>query len=391
MAAIVDDGEFIVHDFDGTFYLVGNQGEIEEDLAYRYVLIRQSDANVFQLGRATDLGTAGAAIKRTIRLNYWYLLSITDEHAITPEVARRCAYMRVLGLCKGWGDIQNRPADHNCQYNDVRIVNDNDMVEVPVAVAGRIPDAHTDPTIGRNHTNAIPNYGDAIEVAWRTSVKLKLMNIVCIIAFFMRTRGHHYVDEMMERYIAVWRKCLYDEDNPGISWQHLAHHCFHFLYPDVLDGVWLNACEAATCAGALVKRVNSYPAGIAAIGAVSTGASDIAIVFPAIRTLVPDAFEELDRCEKLAASNRWAGSVNRRYYGAPNIIVDEKKLGSLAAVIVASYDGIVNTAPLKDSRALQRVAANARLTGALISQMIQKAITDDRMVDPLFIEPAVED
>jgi hypothetical protein len=374
--------DFVANEFDGHYYLVGQQGETEEDLTYRHVDIRQADSVAFRLNGVTDYGTNGIRISNTLRMNYWLLGTIAGDKAVTMEQARKISYLRVLALSKGWGDIGNRPAEHNVMYNDVKIVDDAKEYNVPSAYAAQ---GGPDP-VDRGHAHAIPNF--AADAVWRIEARTKLMNVVCIVAYFMRSRGHHWLEDMDERYVAVWRKSLYDEDNIGLVWALVAHHALHFIYPDILDQVWVNAVDRARCAGTLIKRVNCYPAGVAALGAVSSGASDISIVFPAIRNLVPEAFEELDRCESLVQAHRWAGSINRRYYAAPNVVVDEKKIGSLAAVILAAYEGVASSAPLKNSKALQRVAGNAKLTGSLIAQMIQKAVTDERMVDPLFIEAA---
>jgi hypothetical protein len=393
MADARDDVEFVINDFDGNFYLVGQQGETEEDLSYRHVYINQAAAGSFALGTATDLTVPAnrLALRQVIRLNYWHLVSIVGDKEVTMEEARRMAYLRAMGISKGWGDLAGNVAAHNVQFNDVHIVTDATTFAVPNAKGGALPDDHTGDTIARGIAHPVPGYGDALDVQWRNDVKLKILNIVCIIAFFMRTRGHHWLPDMQERYTKVWRKCLYEEDGPGVPWSKLAHHVFHFMYPDILDKVWVNACNTARCAGALIKRVDSYPAGIAAVGAVESGAADVSIVFPAIKNLIPEAFEELERCVREAKAHRWAGSINRRYYGAPDVVVNEKRLGALAAVILAAYEGVAKNAPLIDSDALKRVAANAMITGSLISQMIQKAITDDRMIDPLFLEAAEEE
>lgn len=386
---------YVAHDYDGNYYLVGQQGEIEEDLSYRYVYVTQTDARVFTLGTASDLTTVPvqAAVQRTLRLNYWHLMSLDGDKVLTPEIARRCAWFRTMGLLKGWGDTGQNQAARNCLYNDVHVVPDGTTFQITADQlrAGPLSQAErtTGGTVARGVAVEIPLYDGANDAGWRAVTKVKLLNIVCLIAFFMRTRGHHFIEDMLARYQAIWRKCLYEEDNPGVEWAHIAHTCFHFIYPDVLDNIWTTAVQGALCAGALVKRIDSACAGVAAVGAVSSGAADIAIVFPAIRGLVPDAFEELKRCEDAIERHRWTGSINRRFYGGPDLTPNEKKLGALAAVILAAYEGVANNAPLKDSKALKRVAANAAITGALIAQMIQKAITDDRMIDPLFLE--VED
>jgi hypothetical protein len=138
------------------------------------------------------------------------------------------------------------------------------------------------------------------------------------------------------------------------------------------------------CSGALIKRIDSAPAGVAAVGAISAGANDLVICFPKIKALIPEAFAELTRCEGVLRNNRWAGSINRRFYNGPSLTPNEGLLGSLAAVIMGAIESTASAAALRNSAALRRVAANAPITGALIASMIAKAATDDRMIEALF-------
>lgn len=75
-----------------------------------------------------------------------------------------------------------------------------------------------------------------------------------------------------------------------------------------------------------------------------------------------------------------AYSVNARYYGQQRVIIDEKRFGALAAIILAAIRSFSDDHPMAESSALQRVAALAPMTGAVIVKAIKKVGTSDRMV-----------
>jgi hypothetical protein len=348
------------------------------------VYLHTSDSTFFARGRISDLTNANAPaiLRRTINLNYWASRSIVGDRSVNDTQAMRIAYLRVLGLIIGTADVTGTPNSHNCQYSDIRLVPDDHEFQVQGAANAAGParvELH-------NSNDDPPNFFNPAEVDWRIKTKKKVINMICIIAFFMRTRGHHYTDEMDDRYKAVWRKCLYDEDDPGLAWTHIAHNTFHYIYPDDLDNIWGNNVISASCAGALVKRYASYSAGTAAVGAVAVGAADVLTVFPRLREVMADAFNELDRCMTVLRTHRWAGAITRRFYRGPALNIDEKRLGALAAVIIGALNTGATTSPLRNSRALMRVAENAPITGGFITSMLTKASQDERLVNALFVE-----
>jgi hypothetical protein len=196
---------------------------------------------------------------------------------------------------------------------------------------------------------------------------------------------------MQTRYEEIWERCLYGEKDIGLDWKFVARHGLHFVYPDTLDGIWMRAKNNATCNGSLVKRWNSYAAGTAAVGACLVGANDVCVVFPLIRKVIPQAFAELDRCIGILNRHRWAGSINRRFYDAPELVINEGSLGALAAVILAALDQFQSTAKLRESASLIRVASNAPITGAVIATTLMKAAQDPRMVNAILYEDAEEE
>jgi hypothetical protein len=370
----------IVNCIDGEYYVVGQQGELEELLDHRKVLIRTTDIGAFGLKTATNIGVHQAAVERTIKLNYWYLMSFTGANAIPARICRKITYLRVHALCKGFGDPVRNTAAHNVRYSDITLVANDYEVEV-------IDTAQAPPVmVARTAADDIPNWMD--DDAWRAATKKKVTNMICMVAYFMRIRGHHWTIDSDDRYAAIWRLCLYDEDNPGLDWQYIAHHAYHFIYPDVLDDFWTDSCSRKTCAGTLEKRYNSAAAGTAVIGAVFNGAMDIGIVFPKVRDLIPEAYAELERCQLVLDGHRWAGSINRRFYGGPPMTVDEQAIGALAATILGGLSAVAGAAPLRNSPALNRAARNAPITGSLITRIITEAAKDDRMKEAILEEKA---
>lgn len=334
-------------DLNGECFILGSEGEREEINVVRNVCLPTAIAAI-----PADILTNRTQAART----WWNLFVVTnyqDQVAlnVNPRDARRVAYLRLLAARNGlfkWGDT---PGQHNTRYSEF---------VVRAAVGDDIPDWDQDD-------------------AWRGTVIHKFFDIVCIVAYFFRVRGHHWQDTFNDRYNAVWDKCLYEEENPGLSWQLIAHNALHAIYPDDLDDFWLQAVDNDSCSGALKKRVDSMPAGVAGISALLAGVADLKLVVPAAFNHLKEAIAHLEDLARLVfgRQNRWNGSVNRRFYGAAAIKVDEAKLGAVAALILASCEQFAPNSPLRKSMALQRIAQNAQLTGAVIARMIKTAVSSD--------------
>jgi hypothetical protein len=377
----------ITHNMNGDFYVVGQQGEVEEALDHRLVYVPDTDVGLFPFANAVTGAPADrlAALKRIQRGNFWKLLGITGEHAVTVLQAKRIAFLRAQAICRSLGDTGDNPADHNVKYNDLTIVAGVLACTRGLNAAGVVEDVAEFDGFNRD----IPDWN--VDEPWRRSARKKMTNMICVIAFFMRTRGHHWTPDTNDRYAVVWRRCLYQEDNPDLEWRFIAHHAFHFLYPDVIDAFWKNAIDKAFCAGTLAKRYDSFAAGTAIIGACSAGADDVCVLFPTLRGIIQGSFVELDRCRRALQGHRWAGCINRRFYGGEELVADEKALGPLAATILGALESLASTSHLRESRALARVAQNAPITGALVANLIRAASQDKRMINFLFLAPNVEE
>lgn len=381
----------IANDINGEFYVAGSQGERDEDKSNNHFIIPPGAEATFGLKTRTDTDVAGVAdaLKVIIRANFWYLVAGDVSH----DVAWRVVYLRVLGLILGLADVANRPGAHNVVYNDVKLIHlgaettagDEGTREfVSKGADGAAVNVHP-------YVTDVPGWNDQVNIEWRSATKKMFTNIVCIVAFFFRTRGHHYMDDFDERYKAVWKKCLYEEETIGLAWQYVATHALHFVYPAVLDEFWRNACDDEHCAGALIKRVNSYAAGTAAVGAVWAGYADLIILFPKFRDTVKEAVAELERCRNAILNNRWVGSVNRRYYGADNLTINESTLSSLAATILQALKNSTGNVALKESKALIRVAGGAPITGTFMATILAKAANHDDMVYAILPDENLQD
>jgi hypothetical protein len=198
-------------------------------------------------------------------------------------------------------------------------------------------------------------------------------------------RGHHWLPEMDSKYAGLWKKCLKEDANAGVEWQHVAHHAVHAIYPGILDDFWKNCADGGKIAGALIKRFDSAPAGVAAVKAVYSGAQDLMMAIPGIKNQYKGHFDELDNIMADMRANRWAGSINRRYYNAGPVAFDEQKFGAIASVIYNALNAFAANSPLLQSKALERVANNAPITGGIVARSIATAVSNPKVVERMFV------
>jgi hypothetical protein len=382
----------VANDVNGNFYVTGQQGELEEDKEMRHFIIPKSVATYFQLGTAVDQkATWFETVMRTIiRANFWFLRSLPDP--VTVEEAAKIAWLRVCGLLLGLADLADNHADHNLIYNDTKVkdIGNHGVDHNPDTRSIRVIDMTGIVRYVHPYEEDVPLWDTTELSVWRNTTWRKFSNILCIVAYFMRTRAHHWTEDMQVRYVEVWRNCLYDEDDIGLKWELVAHHALHYIYPNTLDQFWTESVRTKRCAGALIKRYTSYPAGMAAVGAVWAGYRDLTTIFPKFQVYVKDAVKELDKCRKTLLDNRWAGSINRRYYNAPDVKVNEAELASLAATIISALEATGAQHALASSSALKRVAGFAPITGSFMVNVLKRAAGHAAMVHAVLPEEGCE-
>jgi len=365
MALLLDND-----DLNGECFIVGAEGELESEDVTQILYVPADTARpgnwphntVMPTGDAAFQTNANAYLTQVLWLNYNHLLGCPNP--VSSRDAFRISYIRMIVVRQGLVDPNATPTSHHARYNLCRFA--------PGTLAATAP-------------ALAPDGSDA---AWRKACREKFTNMVCITGYFFRVRGHHFQSTFEDRFKVVWRKCLYNEDDPGLRWEFIARNALHAIFPDILDTYWVNSAANSACAGAMTKRVNSAPAGVAGIAALRRGLDDISMILPRVPLLVPDAVAHLEAVETALAAHRWNGSINRRFYNAAQVHVDEGRLGSLAAVILAALDQFAGNNPLAKSNALASVASNAPITGAVVARMIATAVSDPAAAAGLLMETA---
>jgi hypothetical protein len=345
---------FNAEDYNGECFVLGSQGEREELLP----------AHVIPYLAADNMGPG--LVKNAAQCDAFFinqldaLAALPADPELTQLAIAKIAFLRTLAYRHGYFDTVNDHVAHRCHITDYHVIAANAAAPFNAIVLLTAP--------------------------IKARLRAKFTNMLCCVAYMFRIRGHHYMDGFNAKYAALWRKCLYEEDDPGLHWKFIARYAFHAIYPDTLDDIWRNAVLNARCAGALMKRFDCAPAGIASIVALRKGLDDLAMNFPSILVKCRRAIEHLEELEVIVTNHRWAGSINRRFYNGPPVVVDESILASLAATILGAIGVFCPDAPLNDSRALQRLASNARITQGVMGIVIQKAAQEREMVRAMLPE-----
>lgn len=342
-----------IDDYNGEIFQLGGEGEIETEDASQICWVSVARPANWVAGTVMP-GVAHAArgaseiwLNECFTLNVENLVAIVDPvtgaRLIGDAIVQVIAYIRMILIRQGWVNEANK--DAGLMYNLCR-------------VAGAAPVAIVAPTI---------------TVPVRGVLRGKIMDLVCMCAYFFRIRGHHYQDDFEARLTAVWRKAQHAEDNIGVPWIYVMRHALHAIQPLKLDEIWLTAARDTTCAGTLQKRISSRPAGAANVAALRRGVDDLMAVMPKIGERLEEAIANLEAHELLLDAHRWNGSVNHRFYGTARIPMDEGRFGAMASIIYGALQAFCPTAPLARSIALHRMADNAPITGSLMVTAIASA------------------
>jgi hypothetical protein len=357
-------------DYNGECFIAGSEGEVEvEDPFHDVPFIAEGcpESLVKPVFNTDDIKRwAGDFLDLQIRC-----LAAANAHAAELRQAvytdlelAVAAYTRFCVMKLGLYDYSGDILSHHVRYCEVRKAAGEELA------------------LFRNHKwdEAAARILALLTEPLRAKIRACTTNVICCVAYLFRVRAHHYLDSMRDRYMTLWRRARYDEDCPYGSWKVLATVATHAIYPDVLDSFWQDCVANSRCAGTLVKRFECAPAGIAGVAAIRVGLNDITLVFPKIIHVLEAQVRELARIEGVILNERWAGSVNHRYYGAPRIAFREEAIAALAACIVASLHAFVPGSKMVDSSSLNRIASSAQITGAVLSGMLMTASRDERMV-----------
>lgn len=363
----MDVSGLVLLDLNGVHYMGTQEGEILVSTPRTQVLFPPGFPE--PANPLAEIDISVAHMKSFLKLNATRLLN--ENANMSLEVALYISFLRLLAVKYGLISPAFLPANFNVDYTDAVRVSNNQRD----AILG-LPNAVTDAQIAL-----------ALTAQAKDKLRLLFTDRVCLVAFVFRARAHHYYPDLQELYMRVWRKCRHNDADMLISHQDQAVTAFHGIYPAILDQFWVDAVANDRCNGALSKRIDVAPAGTAGPNVLSVGIADIQMVAPGFRERVQGQIRYLEECMTFLRAHRWNGSVNARYYGAQKRIFDEKRLGAIAATIYAAVNALADNAPIRDSPALQRIASNAPVTGAVLGRAIGQIATRPEIVDSLLIAP----
>jgi hypothetical protein len=284
---------------------------------------------------------------------------IISSGAITEGLAAvTVSYLRLLAIKNGLVSTEFKPAAYFVKYNETtRLKADTDTAQAGFVAGLKIV---TD-NLAKVNIPKLTSY---------------FTDLVCLVAYVFRARGHHYLDSYEELYKRIFEKTRLDKTVVTCTFKDVATTAFHAIYPTILDEFWLQKVKKQEVNGALAKRIDVAPAGMAGLHVLWQGAQDLKIVFPRINAINEKAFEYLDQQIEEANKERYYGSVNAVYYGCKKVALNEKLVGPIAAILKSIMEQVDEDAPILKSNALTRIANNAPISGKLIGKKIVKFVED---------------
>lgn len=396
----------IEKDFNGEAYVENVVGEVERFENNLIVIfppgmpddwtLRKSFSEVYGDGESAQKANAAAWLNSVYLINACYLTHYIYNG--NYDLGRNVAYLRMLAVREGLVVPEQDPRPYHCKYGYTSIINNeivnqlvyrrpnntngNYLTELFAAVNPGF-DADGEPN-DRTEEQAQLVARYTLDVRQATYLRTGFTDIVCLVAYFFRVRGHHYQEDFRDKMLEIWKATVNSEERSdvGIAWNFVARDALKCIFPIVLDNFWENAVKNSRCSGNLQKRFDSAAAGTAAIAAISRGAVDLLATFPKIKHHVEESLIELDRLTAIlnAPGNRWAGSINRKFYAAPAITIDEGKLGPLASGILAALSSFAAKHPLITSPALLRISRNSPISGAVLAKVLTKYSESDLAV-----------
>lgn len=220
---------------------------------------------------------------------------------------------------------------------------------------------------------------------YMASMRVMFTNVVCLMAYVFRTRGHHYMDAYSEIYNRLWDKII-TPSTTGLlkaQWQHITTVGLHAIAPIVLDTYWRVSSRLSRCAATLATRLNAPAAGTAAVYSLRAGLEDSEEIILETRFFELQEFRRLkQRIQTIireCSVSRWRNSVNARLYGENVERLDLQDHQKLAAMVLGIYQGISKSSTLLQSQSLVREAHNKPITEG-IAQVLARALKQ-RFVD----------
>jgi hypothetical protein len=373
MAAQID---FDDNDRNGECFVIGSEGEPEIALEINKVIFAQNMPAADDAHVRNHVDFTRQEILLFVKMNTYHLF----DNGLPFNDALTCAYIRFLAVRAGLISPDFTNANFHVRINDATRLNNVQTTE--------FTNRYTNGAAGvaANEPAFTTAWGNSAGIINKVHIRRMFTDLVCCVAYMFRVRGHHYRAEFAARYASLWQRCLHTATDVPTSWQNIATVATHAIFPMILDDFWVENALHSACAGTLIKRLDSAPAGVAGISALRRGIDDICMLFPRITDRVPKAKEEFEKVYADVTANRWAGSINARYYGVQRANFNEASFGALASVVVGVYTKLADGAPLLDSPALQRLASIAPATGGAIGTAAATTAKSDRF---MLVEEAV--
>lgn len=105
----------------------------------------------------------------------------------------------------------------------------------------------------------------ALTGKWLFDIGKVFNDLICLVAYVFRTRGHHFLDSYSDKYNDMLGKIGMPLSQIGLTLKELFYHSVHAIFPILLDGHWKRCVENSRCSGALTKRYNCPIAGTAGV------------------------------------------------------------------------------------------------------------------------------
>lgn len=273
---------------------------------------------------------------------------IADSSLIELCILRYLAYRHRL-MCANYDK-----AEHYVKYNDAQVEDPTSPYSLLGEARGsdRYPD-HRETVMGLLGQN----------LQGMKDITGSFANIVCVVAYVFRQKGHHYIDtaDYSEAYKNMWLKVKKNASVFVSTWANIAIIGLHAIIPCVLDLYWLSQSLKGRISPPLALRSDCAAAGTAAVFALRAGWDDARKVYGDLLYDQENCYKELKKLVDLCTEHRWRHAINARYYGETAERINMSRFSSLSATVIGVYQGAAPEATLLGAKSLQREASNSPL------------------------------
>lgn len=303
-----------------------------------------------------------------------YTIHVADP-AITHDQAVALAYYRYLAIKYRLVSNNYSIADYHVEYNQCMVSN---------VVAETVDNMYADNNVAIPQAEKIAislSITNVLTAVNRKAINRMFVNMVCLLAYIFRIRGHHYKADFAPKIEKMWDKTPHAGKEKFASFQHIFTYGLHAIFPSILDQFWLSACDGGWCDDIFIIRRSVYAAGTSVFAIVRQGITDLKLVLPKLNKLLADNIHYIDETCNRLDQNRWDHSINARYYGANTDRLNETPIGIVASLIKSCVEALVSDNPLLSSKALTRAANLAPLSGAAYGNAVKLFIKTERFLD----------